>query len=161
MYTGRRSKRDFSDDWMDKTNAFLEFAWGNASGFLLLWCPCKKCDNRRRVSKEVMGKHLLDNGFTKDYTVWVCHGEGQRMREEVVRPRLEACDGDARVVDMLDDTHQALFNDACEKEAMDKEAKLFYEMMDSAKKPLHDHTTVSQLDGIGRLLGLKSELNMS
>jgi hypothetical protein len=62
---------------------------------------------------------------------------------------------------MLDDTHQALFNDVCEKEVMDKEAKLFYEMMDSAKKPLHDHTMVSQLDGIGRLLGLKSELNRS
>jgi hypothetical protein len=27
------------------------------------------------------------------------------MREEVVRPRLEACDDDAGVVDMLEDAH--------------------------------------------------------
>jgi hypothetical protein len=33
------------------------------------------------------------------------------MREEVVRPRLEVCDDDAGVVDMLEDAHQALFND--------------------------------------------------
>jgi hypothetical protein len=83
------------------------------------------------------------------------------MREEVVRPRLEACDDDAGVVDMLEDAHQALFNDSRDQEAMEEEAKLFYKMMDSAKIPLHDNTTVSQLDAIGRLLGVKSELNIS
>ena len=34
-------------------------------------------------------------------------------------------------------------------------------MMDSAQKPLHDRSTVFQLDAIGRLMGLKSELNLS
>jgi hypothetical protein len=48
------------------------------------------------------------------------------MREEVVRPCLEACDDDAGVVDMLEDAHQALFNDTRDKEAMEEEeAKLF------------------------------------
>jgi hypothetical protein len=37
----------------------------------------------------------------------------------------------------------------------------FYDMMDSAQKPLHDWSTVSQLDANGRLMGLKSELNLS
>jgi hypothetical protein len=86
------------------------------------------------------------NGFTKDYTVWIYHGHAHRMREEVVRPRLKACDDDARVVDMLEDAHQALFNDTRDREVMEEEAKLFYKMMDSAKIPLHDNTTVSQLD---------------
>jgi hypothetical protein len=58
-----------------------------------------------------MGRHLLYNGFTKDYTMWIYHGEAHCMREEEVRPRLEACDDDAGVVDMLEDAHQALFND--------------------------------------------------
>jgi hypothetical protein len=44
---------------------------------------------------------------------------------------------------------------------MEEEAKLFYKMMDSAKIPLHDNTTVLQLDAIWRLLGVKSELNIS
>jgi hypothetical protein len=47
---------------------------------------------------------------------------------------------------MLEDAHQALFNDTRDQEAMEEEAKLFYKMMDSAKIPLHDNTTVSQLD---------------
>jgi hypothetical protein len=55
MYTGRRSKRDFDDEWKVKTNDFLEFAWANSRGQFLVWCPCTKCDNKRRVSKEDMG----------------------------------------------------------------------------------------------------------
>jgi hypothetical protein len=61
---------------------------------------------------------------------------------------------------MLEYAHQALFNDTRDQE-VEEEAKLFYKMMDSAKIPLHDNTTVSQLDAIGRLLGVKSELNIS
>jgi hypothetical protein len=62
---------------------------------------------------------------------------------------------------MLEDAHQALFNDTRDQEATEEEAKLLYKMMDSAKIPLHENTTVSQLDDIGRLLGVKSELNIS
>jgi hypothetical protein len=141
---------------------FLEFAWANSRDHLLVWCPCTKCDNKRRFSKEDMGRHLLYNRFTTDYTVWIYHGEAHRMREEVVRPCLEACDDDEGVVDMLEDAHQALFNDTRDQEVMEEEeAKLFYKMMDSTKIPLHDNNIVSQLDAIGRLLGVKSELNIS
>jgi hypothetical protein len=62
---------------------------------------------------------------------------------------------------MLEDAHQALFNDTHDQEAIKEEAKLFYKMMDSAKIPLHDNTTVSQMDAFGWLLGVKSELNIS
>ena len=34
-------------------------------------------------------------------------------------------------------------------------------MMDSAQKPLHAHSEVSQLDAISRFMGLKSDLNWS
>ena len=44
---------------------------------------------------------------------------------------------------------------------MEAAAQAFYDMMDSAQKHLHDWTTVSQLDAIGRVMGLKSELNLS
>ena len=90
-----------------------------------------------------MGKHLLKNGFTPDYTRWVHHGEAHRMREEVVRPRVEAYDADAGVADMLDDAHQAQFAEGCEEE-MEAVAQAFYDMMDSAQKPLHDRSTVSE-----------------
>jgi hypothetical protein len=108
-----------------------------------------------------MGKHLFKWGFTPNYTVWFHHGEGGRMREEVVRARLESFDDEAGVADMLDDAQQAHFDEAREKEEMEATTQAFLDMMDSAQKPLHDATTVSQLDAIGRLMGLKSDLNMS
>jgi hypothetical protein len=40
-YTGRRSKRDFDDEWMVKTNDFLEFAWANSRGHLLVCVPAQ------------------------------------------------------------------------------------------------------------------------
>ena len=65
------------------------------------------------------------------------------------------------VLDMLDDFHQGQFDEGREKEEMEAAAQAFYDMMDSAQKPIHDRSTVSQLDAIGCLMGLKFELNLS
>jgi hypothetical protein len=90
MYTGHLSQSDFTTEWMMKTNDFLELAFGeSAKGAFLVLCPCKRCANRKRKNKVDMGKHLLNNGFTPNYTRWVHHGEAHRLREEVVRPRVE------------------------------------------------------------------------
>jgi hypothetical protein len=59
-----------------------------------------------------------------------------------VRPRFEAFDDDAGVADMLDDAHQAHFAEGREKE-MEEAVKAFYEMLDSAQKPLHKRIMVS------------------
>jgi hypothetical protein len=83
------------------------------------------------------------------------------MREEVVRPHIEAFDADARVADMVDDVHQAQFAEGREEAEMQAAVDVFKYMMDSAAKPLHAHSEVSQLDAISRLMGLKSDLNMS
>ena len=105
---------------MNKTDAFLNSAFGKVTkGQCLVLCPCSKCGNRRRVNKVEMGKHLVKNGFTPDYTWWVHHGEAHRMREEVVRPQVEAFDANAGVADMLDDFHQGQFDEGREKEEME------------------------------------------
>ena len=103
-----------------------------------------------------MGRHLVFNGYTPSYQQWIYHGEADHIRVEVVRPRLEAFDDDVGVADMLDDAHQAHFAERREKE---ESAKDFYKMLDSAQKPLHERTMISQLDAIGRVMGLKAELN--
>jgi hypothetical protein len=36
MYTGQRSQSDFSNEWMNKTNAFLKRAFDKAAKFLIL-----------------------------------------------------------------------------------------------------------------------------
>jgi len=163
MYTGRRSRNDYDVDWVKRTDDFLKHAFGEgvAKGHSLVWCPCSHCDNRRRVDKQTMGKHLVYHGYTPGYHRWIYHGEADRIREEVVRPCLEPFDDDAGVADMIDDAHQAQFAEGRDKEEMEANVEAFYKMLDSASKPLHEHTNISQLDAIGRVMGLKAELNLS
>ena len=54
-------------------------------------------------------RDLYKHGFVANYTRWIYHGEGDRIREEVVRPRLEEYDGDAGMADMMADFHDARF----------------------------------------------------
>jgi hypothetical protein len=156
MYTGRSSQGLPTDELINKTDAFLEQIWSKAGGASVLWCPCRRCANRKRQGKDIMGRHLLKNGFTTDYTWWVWHGEADHMREEVVRPRVEDYDADARVGNMLNDYHEAQFTQGRREEEMEASAKAFYDMMSAAQKPLHGQTMVSQLDAIGRIMALKS-----
>jgi len=79
-------------------------------------------------------RDLYKHGFVANYTRWIYHGEGDRIREEVVRPRLEEYDGDAGMADMMADFHDARFVEGLEEEEEDPEetAKAFLAMLDSA-----------------------------
>jgi hypothetical protein len=82
-----------------------------------------------------MGEHLWKNGFMANYTRWVYHCEADRLREEVVRPRVEDYDTDAGVADMLHDYHEAQLADGCVEEEPEATAKVFYNMFAAAQKP--------------------------
>jgi hypothetical protein len=103
-----------------------------------------------------MGKHLYKYGFTADHTRWIYHGEAERMRDEVMRRRLEENDADGGVGDMLNDWHEAHFAEGCREEEPEATAKAYYDMLSAAQKPLHGQTNISQLDGIRRVMALKS-----
>jgi hypothetical protein len=47
------------------------------------------------------------------------------------------------------------------EEAPEPTAKVYYDMLSSAQKPLHEHTDVSQLDVIERLMALKCKFGIS
>ena len=81
---------------------------------------------------------------------------------------MEAFDGDGGVPGWLGDYEDATFAERpTEDEQEDEEeepepsAKAFLAMLELAQKFLHEKTIVSQLDAIGRLLGLKSQHNMT
>jgi len=160
MYTGYASK---SHEWVRGTGHFLEHAFSRASkGSSRMPCPCSKCKNTKRKRKSQVVRDLYKHGFVANYTRWIYHGEGDRIREEVVRPRLEEYDGDAGMADMMADFHDAWFAKGLEEEEDPKEtAKAFLAMLDLAQKPLHEKTMVSQLDAISRLIALKSQLSLS
>ena len=76
------------------------------------------------------------------------------MRDEVVRQRINDCDADGGVGDMLHDYHEAHFGEGPQEEELDASAKAYFEMLEAAQKPL-------QLEGIGRLMALKSQFSLS
>jgi hypothetical protein len=156
MYTGRPSQRAFTDEWIEKTKAFIDRAFALVLGALAIWCPCSRCANRRRQPKDVMSTHLCKNGFTADYTRWIYHSEADQMREEVMRARVEDFDADADVGDWLNDFHEAHVVEEGGEEEPEATAKAYYDILSLAQKPLHGHTKVSQLDAIGRVMALKA-----
>jgi hypothetical protein len=62
---------------------------------------------------------------------------------------------------MLDDFGHGNFVGGVTEEDLEPTAKAYYDMLDSAQKPLHGHTSVSQLDAIGRVMDFKSRCSMS
>ena len=90
-----------------------------------------------------MSKDLQKFGFTPDYTVWTFHGESaQCARAEVVCRRTD--EHGTRMEDLVQDFDDARDSD----DEMEESAKAFNEMLESSKRPLHDHTEVCQLDAI-------------
>ena len=81
-----------------------------------------------------MSKDLQKFGFMPDYTVWTLHGESaQRARAEVVRRCTD--EHGTGMVDMVQDFDDARDSD----EEMEESAKAFTEMLESSKRPLHEH----------------------
>ena len=161
MYTGRSSQGLLTDEWIEKTDAFLELAFARVKGARGTWCPYSICANTRQQTKVVMGKHFCKNGFTMDYTRWIYHGESNCVRDEVVRQRIEDYDADAGVGDMLNDYHEAHFDEGCREEEPEPTIKAYYDMLSTAQQPLHGHAKVSQLDSIARLMAIKSQFSLS
>ena len=129
---GRPSKSVVTMEWIEKTNNFLETAWGQAEGVSVMWCPCSRCANNKRKIKTVMGQHLFNYEFMPDYTRWTLHGEGHRMRDEVVRQQIDDCDADGGVGDMLHDYHEAHFGEGPQEEEPEATAKAYYEMLEAS-----------------------------
>ncbi|RLN35981.1 uncharacterized protein C2845_PM03G27300 [Panicum miliaceum] len=61
---------DLTVDWIQKTDAFLDRAFEKLKGAKTTWCPCSRCGNTRRQTKQDMTQHLCNYGFTRDYTRW-------------------------------------------------------------------------------------------
>ena len=62
MYTGWKCVGQLSGEWIDKTEAFLDGAFAKLKGGNTTWCPCNKCANTHRQTREVMTNHLCNYG---------------------------------------------------------------------------------------------------
>lgn len=173
MYDGRISQGQITDEWMEKTEQFVNKAFDHPSRPKTIQCPCKKCGNRKRQSKEDVSMHLLRNGFTPSYKRWYLHGEhgAKRARTEPrqSQPAEEFATGFANC---LDDFVHANAPESPHVEAEtpqvaetseepEEETKKFYENLFAAQKPLHGHTDVTLLDAIARIMAVKCKYKWS
>jgi hypothetical protein len=138
MYMGWRNKRDFFSEFGRNVDESCKKAFDK--GQYKVQCPCSKCENKSDQTQLTMGKHIITYGFVENYTRWICHGEAQRARDEILRQHIEEFDDEARCGDMLEDFHQANFDEGPDH-VMKEALKAYYDMLSSAQKPIHKHTT--------------------
>ena len=133
MYTGWRSKRDWTDEFISKVNYFLKKAFDK--GQHKEPCPCSKCENKVYLTKLNIGKHIYKHGFMENYTRWISHSEAHSAKDEVIRQRIEDYDGEAGCGDMLYDYHQAHFDQRpshVREDPPEATTKAYYDMLSSA-----------------------------
>jgi len=84
MYEGRTSQWDFTEEWNEKAEQFMDRAFAIPSRPIKVFFPCVKCRNGKRQSKDEVSKHLVRHGFTPFYHVWNFYGEklAKRARTE-------------------------------------------------------------------------------
>jgi hypothetical protein len=74
MYDGWKRNGAHTDEWWQKTSDFIKRVFSLVITEKIR-CPCVKCQNARCFDKVILTKHLVQNGFTSDYEMWVFHNE--------------------------------------------------------------------------------------
>ena len=87
--------------------------------------------------------------------MWTFHDESaQCARAEVFRRRTD--EHGTRMQDMVQDFDDAQDSD----DEMEESAKASNEMLESSKRPLHEHIELCQLDAISQIMALKAQFNL-
>jgi hypothetical protein len=149
MYSGWDKGRNYTDEWMDKATSFLDHAF---SQLQIVWCPCSVCQNLRCLEdKRTIVIHLCKNSFVLGYEVWTFHGEsGTRVIAE------DEHDCDVGDVDRMDEMFEAIQVEVTE-DPPTMEVEAFFKFLKALEDPLHEHTEVTLLAFITRMMAIKSK----
>jgi hypothetical protein len=70
MYTGHVGRNNVTSEWIRKTDAFVEQAFGEAAkGASIVPCPCSKCVNRKKIKKGLGRTYLEEWIYAGLYSV--------------------------------------------------------------------------------------------
>jgi hypothetical protein len=153
MYNGLSRNGRHSDDWVAKIKDFVDHIF-----FLSLTgtvtCPCRRHKNSIFLNKERVSLDLCQFGFMPGYKVWEHHGE------VVLNPNVEEegnndWASDDVMHEMLDSLRLEL-NLSSEDSATPKVSR-FFKLLKYYKESLHEHTDVSILVFVTRLMAIKSK----
>ncbi|WVZ94297.1 hypothetical protein U9M48_040203 [Paspalum notatum var. saurae] len=157
MYDGfdKTGGKAHSAEWRKKTHAFIDHAFVGKTHYLnQVRCPCNELNNEKFVTKEELTKDLVNYGFMPGYETWSFHGE----KETRVETEVEA-DDDSAGVDRIDEMLEALQLEfgLNSEDPPPKEVEEFFKLLQASEKPLHEHTKVSLLAFVTRLLAIRSK----
>jgi hypothetical protein len=151
MYDGWKKNRAHTDEWWEKTNDFIEHAFSLATTPKIR-CPCVKCQNARCADKVILMKHLIKNGFATNYETWVFHDDEYTVvtAEESANDRV----GADRMDEMLEAIQPEF--DMNTEDPPTSEVEEFFRLLKASEELLHEHTKVTVLTFVTRLMALKS-----
>jgi hypothetical protein len=156
MYDDWKRNGAHTDEWWKKTSDFIERAFSLATTEKIR-CPCVKYQNVRCFDKVILTKHLVRNGFIADYEMWVFHSEKYIViiTEESVNDRADA--------DRMDKMLEAIRPefDLDTEDSPTPEVKELFRLLKALKELLHEHTKVTVLAFMIRLMAIKSKFFFS
>jgi hypothetical protein len=120
-------------------------------------CPWVKCQNARCFDKVILIKHLVINGFTVNYEVWVFHGE------KYIAVTAEESANDRAGANRMDEMLEAI-RPEFDLDTMDRptpEVEGFFRLLNTSEELLHEHTKVIVLAFVTRLMATKSKFFFS
>jgi hypothetical protein len=156
VYDDWKRNGTHTDVWWDKTNDFIERAFSLPTTEKIR-CPCVKCQNVRCFDEVILTKHLVRNDFTVDYETWVLHSEKYTIvaAEESANDRAGA--------DRMDEMFEAIRPefDLDTEDPPTPEVEEFFRLLKALEEPLHEHTKVTVLAFVTRLMAIKSKFFFS
>ena len=166
MYEGWRKTGNHTSVWVQKTTDFVNNAFSLIQNDEQVRCPCSKCRNCQwKDNKKPLSYDLCKYGFMPNYEVWVYNGESRRRdsSEDLLGER----GGNDRMREMIDDLRPDFFPEVQSDSETDhedpptQEVQKFFELLKASEEPLHDHTTVTILAFVTRIIAIKSKFAFS
>ncbi|KAL4281757.1 hypothetical protein GQ457_03G020570 [Hibiscus cannabinus] len=169
-----------SDVYRRGVEAFLNFAFANASQENMILCPCKRCVNNNFLAREVVEEHLIVFGFIRGYKKWTFHGERPSRSTSTSNPiypqnfhqrsvREDGMEGMLRDAFNMHSQHENVreynwdfgVNDStqlgqsgCDEEPNEEAAK-FYRLLNEMNEQLYEGSKHSKLSFCVQLFHLK------
>jgi hypothetical protein len=113
--------------------------------------PCVKCQNTRCFDNVILTKHLVRNGFASDYEMWVFDDEKYTI------VTVEGSENDQTGADRMDEMLEAIRPkfDLNIEDPPTPEVEEFFRLLKASKEQLHEHTKVTLLAFVIRLMAIK------
>jgi hypothetical protein len=149
MYNGWDKGGKYTDEWMDKATIFLDRAFSRTQ---IVRCPCSRCQNSKCLEdKSTIVIHLCKNDFVPGYEVWTFHGESGTR---VIAEDKHGCN--VGNVYRMDEMLEAIQAEVTE-DPPTVEVEAFFKLLKASEEPLYEHTVVTLLALITRLMVIKSK----